>query len=48
MIFWNSEEKNNNNVDVCRVAEGLKKQKMMPMGVQGREKQKKKRKKKVV
>ena len=27
MILWNSEEKKNNNIDVCRVTEGLKEKK---------------------
>ena len=46
MIFWNGEEKKNNDVDVCRVVEGLKeKKKRTRMCVdieEGRNKKKKK------
>ena len=47
MIFWNGEEKNdnNNNVDVCGVVEGLKEKKpRMRVDVQvGRNKRRKKK-----
>ena len=44
MIFQNGEENNNNNIDVCRVTEGLKEKKRMLVDVQGRKKQNKKEK----
>ena len=47
MILWNGE--NNNNIDVCRVTEGLKKKKNKnACGHWGMKKQKKKMKKKSV
>ena len=37
MIFQNGEENNNNNIDVCRVIEGLKEKKNDACGHLGKE-----------